>query len=491
MTCETSKDTNLRFLDRAIEFITKKAKELVDTNKVPGITIGLTNSRKTICYISRGLSDIEKKTPITENTIFLLASVSKPLSGTLLSLLQMKNEDVDIIDKKCKIKMIDEFLTENLTVKDLVTHRSGIPNQYGTVNELVGYTRDEIIKNLRNVSNCRFRDRYSYTNLPFTEGVKIGCEVAGYDLNRGYQYLFDTVGMTSSSIDYQPNKYKGYIDTRILGPTDSSIWYPSFKYNVEEQVSAGGIYSTTRDLNKFMRFHLRQLQLPDENKLVDPIFYKGVYIREGGDIIGIGIDITYDKAYSDTTLSHDNTKILHGDGDNLLFKSYKFSGALENVRTSFNFVPYFDIGIYVGINGSPNAYPEAIIASFFAILNGKSSKEATQIFDKNIENIFPLLISEFCPLSKEIKGKKVKDTSSIMGTYRSNIYMDITINADGTIKVGKLQPVQLFMLAKNKYEFLLYNKEHLPFVGNLTILDKKKISLTYYCSTDTYKLIKC
>lgn len=149
-------------LTRAINFVDSKSAQIIRNNLVPGIVVGITNAEETIYELALGYSDIEEKIPMTYETTILLASVSKPISGTLLCLLQ-RQRNTDILNKKTRIVMSEKYVTRNMTVRYLVSHHSGIPPQYGTTNELVGYTRHEIINNLVNVPNENFRYTFNYT----------------------------------------------------------------------------------------------------------------------------------------------------------------------------------------------------------------------------------------------------------------------------------------------------------------------------------------
>jgi hypothetical protein len=257
----------------------------------------------------------------------------------------------------------------------------------------------------------------------------------------------------------------------LLGPVSSKeIWYPAFEYDVTEQVSAGGIYSNALDLAKFMRFHLKQLLHSDDK--VDSSFYEGVFVRPGGVISALGMDIHY------------------RDFGNGLIKFFSKAGALENVRTSLTFSPNLDVGIFVGTNSSLNGFPEGLIVGFLSVLSGASFEEAELVFNQTSKATLKDLISESYALSDKVKGVCVRNASCIAGTYVSNVYMKIKISNDGMIKIGKLSPVDIYKVSKNKYHFLLYNKAQLPFVGFFKILSSGDIELTYYCETGIYKLVK-
>jgi CubicO group peptidase (beta-lactamase class C family) len=460
-------------LKRALKYIDLKSNKSIADCLSPGIVVGVTNIKKNLLLNGYGLNNIKQRTLMYPDTILLLASVSKSISGAAVSVIQKKYPYVNIIERKTHIQMSDMYVSKHLTVKDLISHRSGILRQYGTANEMVGYSRKEIIRNLEHVPNKGFRDTYNYTNLPFTEGIEIAFNTVNMTLKEGYQYLFDLIGMSESSIDYEPYKYRGYVNTRLLGPTDDILWFPSFKYNVTEQVSAGGIYSSANDLNKFMRFHLEQLLLPDDDKLIDPLFYQGVFVKGSNNIASLGINITYQNV-----------------GERFV-KMFSHSGALENVRTTFTFSSDLDIGIFVATNSCPNGVPEALIRSFFLILGGGSFEDADILFDKTQKETIQLLLLDLPRLSYDVKGIRIYNSYHIAGLYISDIYQSVKIKKNGTIKIGNLNAVDLFKVDHRNYQFLLYDKAQLPIIGSFVILNDRTIKLTYYAEIGIYKLVKC
>ena len=220
-----------------------------------------------------------------------------------------------------------------------------------------------------------------------------------------------------------------------------------------------------------MRFHLQQLQLPDDKKSIDPSFYSGVYVGGADRIIGIGINVSY------MTINGNLTKL------------YTFSGALENVRTYFAFNEDFDVGIFVATNSAPNAFPEALISAFFEVVAGASVEQANVKFNEINQVVLAAILPQFCRLSDRPEGTPTHNTKSIAGMYRNDIHLDIEISSKGLIRVGKLAPVRLLKTGKHTYQFLLYTNYDLPFVGKLVISNNDSVEMTYLCVTAKYRLI--
>jgi CubicO group peptidase (beta-lactamase class C family) len=465
-------------LFRAIKYVKRKANEIITSNLIPGIGIGITSSNKVLAIFGKGISDIKTQEPYTIDTILLNASTSKPISGTLLCMLDPTTDK--ILSTKADIEMSIDYITDVLTVRDLVTHHSGIPEQYGTYTESVGYSRKQIIRTLANATNSHFRDSHKYTNIPFSQGVQIGINAAGLSLSQAYNGLFQYLDMKDTSITFIPNKYKGYVDLRLLGQFQSykgSVWYPAYNVNVEQQTPAGGIYSTVTDMIKFVMFQLEQSLLIQEERVINQEFYEGVYIiRADGRTNSIGINIVYQSI------------------GNTLYKLFRHSGELENTRSFIEWIPQLNIGLFIHTNSCPNGIPEALNNAFLAILGGDSDSEADSIFESTNKAITDALVASSCKIyftlpcmdcAKEcIKGID----ECLIGKYHNNEYGYIEIFCDGFIRVGLLELVKLH-LCNGIYKFLLCDISKLKYLGKLTPISRHKVSMTYQCINAIYR--KC
>ena len=454
---------------RAISYVNRKTKDYVRKDGTPGVGITIVTSNNNVFQKGYGVENLETCKPYTEDTVILLASVSKVISGTLLCILQ-KEKKKELINSRTKTIVTNEkYVTRNMTVKDLISHRSGIKEQYGTNTELLGYSRQTIMSRVKYTTNREFRNLFQYTNIPFTQGIVDAIRKAELSIEEAYNKMFFIADMKNSSINYLPLKYKGYVDLRTLGcDCSEDIWYPSYYYNLTEQVSAGGIYSNLSDMSNFVQFHLRQGRLPSEKRIVDDQFYQGVYINNNI-VEGFGIDIVY-RTYSDR-----------------LYKFYSHSGALENTRTYISWTQELDIGIFVHTNSSVNGFPEAISAAFYTIFSGGSIEDANIIFDLIYKEAFDDISSDFTKLKFKLSNTCRRISPELPGKYFNPVAGTVTISSSGKITVGKLCPTKLYRCNEFLYNFILYNKAKLPFKGMLKICDNG-FYLNYYGETNKYIL---
>jgi Beta-lactamase class C and other penicillin binding proteins len=112
---------------------------------------------------------------VDADTVFQLASVSKPIGSTVVA--ELVGEGKITWDSKLSaldptFEMFDPWVTREITVRDMYAHRSGLPDHAGDLLEDIGFTRAEILFRLRyQHPDSSFRSHYAYTNFGMTEGA--------------------------------------------------------------------------------------------------------------------------------------------------------------------------------------------------------------------------------------------------------------------------------------------------------------------------------
>src|SRR6185295_12339849 len=95
-----------------------------------------------------GVREAGKGEPVDADTVFLLASVSKPIASTLLALLVslgLIDWDDRVIDHDPGFRLYDPWVTREVTLRDLLCHRSGLPAFSGDLLLDLGYERGELV----------------------------------------------------------------------------------------------------------------------------------------------------------------------------------------------------------------------------------------------------------------------------------------------------------------------------------------------------------
>ena len=137
---------------------------------VPGAAVGIVKGSRTIYAKGFGLRDVRRRLPVTENTLFGIASCTKAFTATAVGILVDEGTlewDVPVRNYLPEFKMYDPVATQRMTLRDLLTHRSGLP-AHNYVWSAPSASRPELLKRLRHLKpNKDFRSTYQYNNLMY------------------------------------------------------------------------------------------------------------------------------------------------------------------------------------------------------------------------------------------------------------------------------------------------------------------------------------
>ena len=150
-----------------------------------------------------GIAEIKQKQQVDQNSLYQIASVSKAFTAAALAILVDEgklNWDDPVIDHISEFRMYDPWVTREFTIKDLLTHRSGLPLGAG---DLLLFPRgntdiSEIIRAMRFLKpSSSFRSEYAYDNLFYIIAGEVISRVANISFDEFLeQRLLFPLGMT-------------------------------------------------------------------------------------------------------------------------------------------------------------------------------------------------------------------------------------------------------------------------------------------------------
>jgi CubicO group peptidase (beta-lactamase class C family) len=139
---------------------------------VPGIAVGIIKDGKVIHSKGYGIRSINTKKPVDSNTSFAIASNSKAFTAFALGMLVDEGKltwDSKVVDFIPEFRMYDPYVTSEFTVRDLLTHRSGLGLGAGDLMfwpDSANFSTEEVIHNLRYLKPVSsFRTKFDYDNL--------------------------------------------------------------------------------------------------------------------------------------------------------------------------------------------------------------------------------------------------------------------------------------------------------------------------------------
>ena len=150
----------------------------------PGLAVGIVKDGKLVYGKGFGKLDLAKPEPVTANSIFFIASMSKAFTACAVGLLvddgKLKWDDL-VVNHMPWFETPDPYVTEHFMVKDLLCHRSGWDTFDG---DLLWYGTDlsqrEILdRHAKEPFTYQFRDEFGYSNLMFIAAAQLIEQVSG------------------------------------------------------------------------------------------------------------------------------------------------------------------------------------------------------------------------------------------------------------------------------------------------------------------------
>ncbi|MDB5222645.1 MAG: serine hydrolase, partial [Chitinophagaceae bacterium] len=156
------------------------------TFNVPGIAVAVVKDGKVIHAKGYGVRSLNTMQKVDENTLFGIASNSKAFTVAALGILVDEGKlkwDDKVIDYIPEFRMYNPYVTEEFTIRDLLTHRSGLGLGAGDLMfwpDSSDFTKKDMIHNLRYLKQTSsFRTKYDYDNNLYMVAGEVLSRVAG------------------------------------------------------------------------------------------------------------------------------------------------------------------------------------------------------------------------------------------------------------------------------------------------------------------------
>jgi len=321
-------------------------KELV-TTKMPSIAVAVARDGKIIWEEGFGWADREKHIAATANTMYSLASISKPITTTgLMLLVQAGRIDLD--------RPVNDYLgtaklhprvgdAAHATVRRVASHSSGLPLHYQFFYADEPYRpppMDETIRRYANLVTIP-GEKYEYSNLGFGILDYVIARVSGRPYEEFMrQEIFSKLGLTHTSVGPLPDQ----VAATRYGSDGEPIPFYDFDHR-----GGSAIYASAHDLVRFGLFHLKA-HLADQAAILSDASIDEMHkpTVSSGPRAGYGVG----WAVNDTTSG---------------FHVVSHTGSMGGVATSLRIVPSEKLAVVVLCNGN-HALPHAVAEEILGVL---------------------------------------------------------------------------------------------------------------------------
>ena len=187
------------------ELLDSYIQSAADDFEMPGLAVGVVKDGEVVFLRGYGFSNTVTKKKVDENTLFAIASCSKAFTAACLAMLvdegKISWED-RVVDLYPGFQLFDPYITRELMVRDLLSHRAGYETfdgdllWYGT-----DYSREEVLRRFRHRKNeYSLREKYGYSNIMFIAAGEVIHAVTGMTWDEFVtERIFLPLGMDNST----------------------------------------------------------------------------------------------------------------------------------------------------------------------------------------------------------------------------------------------------------------------------------------------------
>ena len=466
-------------VENAVGKIDGIAEELMKSSGIPGMAVAVVHGGKTVYAKGFGVKDVrngeDPANKVGADTVFQLASLSKPLGATVIAHqvgVGSIGWDTPITEKLPWFALDDPAVTKMVTIGDMYSHRSGLPDHAGDLLEDLGYDRRHILEQLRLLPLDPFRISYAYTNYGVTTGAEAAAAAAGKsweDLSQ--EVLYGPLGMTSTSSRF--DAYEARPDKAVGHIFIDDAYKPLFVRDAQAQSPAGGVSSSINDMTKWLTMMLANgthngRQIVDPKALLPAITPQIVSSRASEPAARSGF---YGYGFNISTSAGARVELSH-------------SGAFDmGAATNFVIMPSADVAIVVLTNGTPAGVPEALTAEFADLVQFGEVREDWRGLYAGALKTFGDPMGALAGKTPPSTPAPAPPTATLVGSYANSYWGPATIaDANGklTLALGPREKLDLTHWDGNVFTFVPTGENAPPGSVSKATFDGDRLILEFY-----------
>lgn len=426
ITLSSSAQIKERQLDKLIQ-------ETLTTFDVPGISVGILKDGELVYAKGHGVRSLTTKKDMNANTLVGVASNSKGFTCFALAMMIDEgklNWDDPVRKHIPEFQLYDPWVTENFTVRDLVTHRSGMGLGAGDLMffpEGNDFKVEDVINNVKYLEpESSFRSEFAYNNNMFIIAGEVLKRVSGLSWEDFIETkIMKPVGMISSKASYNRVTDRSNIieaHTRAEGkviqiPHDWS----------ETANAAGGIVSNVNDMVSWAKFLMNDAVTESGERLLSKAQLHELWQLQTP--LKVSANDSYDSNFRGYGLGWFVTDVKGG------HKQVYHTGGLLGTVTQFTMIPDLDLAIVVLTNQMNGMAFNTITNTIKDSYLGYENRDWLKNYGTRNEDYLKYNDSIKAAVYTKVESAKTLNTlpkpEQIVGTYSDDWFGDITVTHDG------------------------------------------------------------
>ncbi len=337
-------ELNILALDDFADYIESIRKDW----NTPGIAVGIVTDKEVLFADGFGYLDLDESQPVNSETLFGIGSTTKPFTTMILGMLvdEGKLSWDEPIRNYIDFRLDNDPISGYITVRDLVSHRSGLPRYDFTLIFNQDLTREGILENIRYMErNQDFRNSFHYGNYSYILAGLVIEEITGMSWEEAVQdRVFKPLDMNISNLSiYELKQTENFAFPYVSEDRFESLAEIDF-WELGAAAPAGSINSNVDEMNNWMQVYLNNGRIGNEQL-----------------ISGGSINSFFNSANNISSRGMDSYTDHYGYGLGWFINSYRgnfrvnHDGVTMGFSAGVNLIPDKNIGIVVlsNLHGSP------------------------------------------------------------------------------------------------------------------------------------------
>lgn len=348
---------------------------------LPSASIGIVKDGELVFTGNYGVLEIGKNVGPDENTLYAIASNSKAFTSAIIGMLVQEgslNWDDKVKTYLPYFAVYDEWVSEHVTIRDLLSHRVGLGTFSG---DNIWYKSDksaeEIIKCIKYVPKAYdFRAGYGYSNLMYITAGEIIKTVTGKSWGENvHERIFKPLGMTRSITSLKQLEDIGNYASPHKRTEDKNTVIDWVDW--EEVAATGGIVSSVSDVSKWMIFNMDH-GIHNQDTLLTPSTRNIMWTPHNNFRVDHTAKNDFGRQFSGYGLGwglsdyHGKMRVSH-------------TGGFDGMITAVTMIPSENLGVVVLTNGTKSPITPATYYALDHYL-GMESKDWSSIYLNRINS---------------------------------------------------------------------------------------------------------
>jgi CubicO group peptidase (beta-lactamase class C family) len=407
-----------------------------------GLAIAVVKDGQLVFAKGYGVRELGKPEAVDTSTLFAIGSTTKAMTAASIGMLVDEGKirwDDPVTNYLPGFQLRDPWATRELTVRDLLTHRAGLPNVdflwYGTSN-----TTAEILRRVRFVDLAYSpRSSFIYQNVMYAAAGQVIAAVSGMPWDEFVRtriftplHMDRTVPLLARAAT-APNVARPHdlVDDTMRVITNASV---------DAVASAGSVWSSVADMSKWMRFMLDSGRV-DGRALLKPATF--------AELLKPQTMVTPAEFYPTARLTHPHwtTYALGWFQQDYNGRAVSFhTGSIDGMVAIIGLIPDERLGVYVLANADHVELRHALMLETFDLWG--PTQPRPRDWSTELRTMYGNMRTQGVAAGKAAEAKRITGTkpslalARYVGVYADSLYGDATVRSAGEnlrLRVGTLE----------------------------------------------------